>query len=162
MLISIFVTRCLSILKYSTSKDVHIIFASFEDCTCSHTHVHSLRYAYVCPYPLYRMVSVHCMWPVKRAVLRWWKVCWRVEQIPTRSSVYEGRLVCSFCVFVHNSEQFCVPQTELAHHLITAGNDNKYNCNFKNCVLHCKNFMVTLFRYLSCTFPLSTSGTEVI
>jgi len=75
MLISIFVTRCLSILKYFTSKDVHIMFANFEDCTCSHTHVHSLKYAYVCPYPLYRMASVHCMWPVKWVVLRWWKVC---------------------------------------------------------------------------------------
>ena len=66
---------CDKVLKYFTSRDVHIMFASFEDRACSHTHVHSLRYAYVCPYPLYRMVSVHFMWPVKWAVLRWWKVC---------------------------------------------------------------------------------------
>lgn len=41
-----------------------------------------------CTHSMHRMAAVHSTWPVKKATLRWWTLCWRVEQILTRLLQY--------------------------------------------------------------------------
>lgn len=78
----------------------------------------------VCMYTCYcfahlRVVSVHCMWLVKRATLRYWTLYWRMGQTPTKLLRYSHSyqcivswtgtfIVCTFCacVRVYSSASF--------------------------------------------------------
>ena len=62
--------------------EIKYLSACLHSSPLHHVHVH-----------VHRMVPVHCMWPVKRATLRWWTLCWRMEQTPTwppRYAHYSG------------------------------------------------------------------------
>ena len=111
---------CEKVHKYFTSRDVHKTFAVVKT---AHTHVYSHIHCY-------RMGSVHCMWPVKRAVLRWWKVCWNVEQIPTTTLPYVNTLVCSLYVL---------------HTLVCtkdmAWGETKPNCSFEALFVAAANYL---------------------